>query len=340
MTLPRLSTRRTIAITAWLTGFIANAASSGMPTKRSNVLVWVTLAIVALGIDRPRRTLRSFLTTWLPLFGTLAAYDLLRGISDDRVATAHTWPQLDFDRWLGFGTTPTVRLQHLLWTPGDPHWWDYAVWGVYQTHFLLPLMLAVVLWSMRHRLAVPYIVGIATLSWLALATYALFPAQPPWMVAQSGMTGDIARVVHHMWQDVGVDRAARVFTTNAVDGSHYSNPVAALPSLHAAFPMFIAVMLWGMHRRLNVLLAAYAAAMGFALVYAGEHFVFDVLMGWTYAVTVAVGAKSYSSLVPRMRSSRREPQAAFEGAGGSAGLVGALSRSRYTSLPHTDKTRS
>jgi hypothetical protein len=33
-----------------------------------------------------------------------------------------------------------------------------------------------------------------------------------------------------------------------------------------------------------VLLAAYPVAMAFALVYAAEHYVFDILLGWTYTV--------------------------------------------------------
>jgi len=33
---------------------------------------------------------------------------------------------------------------------------------------------------------------------------------------------------------------------------------------------------------------AYPLAMGFALVYLGEHYAFDVLLGWLYAVVVYV----------------------------------------------------
>jgi membrane-associated phospholipid phosphatase len=33
-----------------------------------------------------------------------------------------------------------------------------------------------------------------------------------------------------------------------------------------------------------VLLAAYPAAMAFALVYAAEHYVVDILLGWIYAL--------------------------------------------------------
>ncbi len=289
-----LATPRVAAVAAWLIGFIAYTAGAGLPTRRTIVLVWIALAVLALGADRPRATLRSFLTTWLPLFGALAAYDLLRGASDDRdQSLAHTWPHLDLDLWLGAGRTPSERLQDALWTPGTPHAWDYAAWAVYQTHFLVPLLVAVVLWSLRHRLATSYIVAVAALSWLALATYYLYPAQPPWMTARDGLTGDMDRVVQQVWHDVGIDRAARVFTTEKAAGSRYSNPVAALPSLHAAFPMLIAVVLAGTRRWLDVLLGAYVLAMGLTLVYAGEHFTFDIALGWLYALVVGLVARRY-----------------------------------------------
>jgi hypothetical protein len=308
---------RLFAILAWVVGFAIFVANQGFPTKRSIVLVWIALLILAVGIARPKSTVRAFATTWLPLFSALIAYDLLRGLSDPERSAAHTFPQLDLDLWLGAGQTLSERLQHLLWTPGDPHWWDYAAWGVYQSHFLLPLLVAVLLWGIGHRLANRYLLGIAALSWMALATYALYPAQPPWMVARDGLTGDVARIVQAMWHDVGVDRAARVFTTKHADGSKYSNPVAALPSLHAAFPMFIAMMLRGIDRRLDWLLRGYVLAMAFSLVYAGEHFVFDIVLGWGYAIAVAMLATRFETSSSRSSVAAPIPQVAASGIGGS-----------------------
>lgn len=315
----RLLQPRSIALIIWLIAFAIGASTMGLPTKRGNVLVWAALAIIALGVDRPRSTLRSFVTTWLPLFAALGAYDLLRGASDGAAATAHTWPQMNLDLWIGAGTLPSTRLQQWLWNAADPSWWDYAGWLVYQSHFFVPLLVAIVLWARRDDRATTYIVALAALSWVALATYWLYPAQPPWMVARDGLVdSDISRVVQQMWRDVGVDRAARVFTTSAADGSRYSNPVAALPSLHAALPMLIAVTLWGTRRWLNVVLAAYVLAMGTMLVYAGEHFIFDILLGWSYALVVGlVVVRSRSTASMRDGSSIPPSHVAPSGASGS-----------------------
>lgn len=338
------TSRRAIAISLLIAGFVAYAALVGLPTKRGNVLIWIALAVVALGIDRPLSTLRSFATTWLPLFAALGAYDLLRGASEGSEAAAHTWPQLDLDLWLGGGITPTEHLQAWFWHPDHTRWWDVAAWMTYQSHFLVPLLLAVVLWNFKHEIASRYIVGIALLSWISLATYWLYPAQPPWMVARDGLTGDVTRIVHSMWADIGVERAARVFSTGTGAGSSskYANTVAALPSMHAAFPMFIAMMLWNTRRWLNVVLACYVCAMGLTLVYSGEHFTFDILLGWCYAVGVASLVKYQKSLTSPIRRPRPESQSSALGRDGIESSAEAIptSRSRYTDFPQTDVTRS
>jgi hypothetical protein len=73
-----------------------------------------------------------------------------------------------------------------------------------------------------------------------------------------------------------------------------ANPVAAVPSMHAALPVLLLLFLWSRARRLlRVLLVSYAALMGFVLVYTGEHFVFDILAGWACAAVVHVLVTAY-----------------------------------------------
>jgi membrane-associated phospholipid phosphatase len=64
--------------------------------------------------------------------------------------------------------------------------------------------------------------------------------------------------------------------------------VAAVPSLHSAFTALVAMFLWARVRRprLRPLLALYPLAMGLTLIATGEHYFFDVLLGWLYAGAV------------------------------------------------------
>jgi len=68
--------------------------------------------------------------------------------------------------------------------------------------------------------------------------------------------------------------------------THFNaNEVAAVPSLHAALPMLVALILVRLLGVRALLAVLYPLLMGFNLVYLGEHYVFDVLAG--YAVALA-----------------------------------------------------
>jgi membrane-associated phospholipid phosphatase len=61
------------------------------------------------------------------------------------------------------------------------------------------------------------------------------------------------------------------------------NDVAAMPSLHAALPLLLALILWRLKRPLAWAGFAYTAVLGFFLVYFGEHYVIDLVAGWALA---------------------------------------------------------
>jgi membrane-associated phospholipid phosphatase len=55
--------------------------------------------------------------------------------------------------------------------------------------------------------------------------------------------------------------------------------VAAVPSLHAAYSLFVVLLVWRIWPRLAPLAFAYAFAMQFAVVYLGEHYIIDLVVG-------------------------------------------------------------
>jgi membrane-associated phospholipid phosphatase len=68
------------------------------------------------------------------------------------------------------------------------------------------------------------------------------------------------------------------------------NPVAAVPSLHTAFAVLTCLVLFPVARRVwqRAALVAYAVLMPLVLVWAGEHYVVDTLLGAGYAVAVVL----------------------------------------------------
>jgi membrane-associated phospholipid phosphatase len=76
-------------------------------------------------------------------------------------------------------------------------------------------------------------------------------------------------------------------------GQSGSNPVAAMPSLHAGAALLVALFLWqSVSRAARAALLVYALAMAVALVYTGEHYVVDVLAGWALAVLAVLVART------------------------------------------------
>ena len=266
----------------WVLLSAAMIAAFGVPTSRTLVFAWFGAGMLAFGVTDLRRKVPRFVLEWLPFMGILVAYDRLRAIADGLLVHQRELPQIHAEIAL-FGTPiPTVWLQAHLWHGvGDIRWWDYATWLVYLTHFLATLIVAAVLWTWAHRHFARFATMVCVLAIAGFATYALYPAVPPWMAAQHGSIGAAHRTVKLVWPHVPIAQYGNVFDK----GQHYANNVAAMPSLHAAYALLIALFLWRLVPRwTRPLLALYPPAMSFSLVYSGEHYVVDCIAGWVYAL--------------------------------------------------------
>ena len=175
-----------------------------------------------------------------------------------------------------------MELQHALFTPGQPHIWDYAAFFVYLTHFFAALIVAALLWKFAYPRFRRFAVLIVALSFAAFATYALFPAAPPWLASQNHALAPTAKIVDEIWTHLGLQNGASLLSAR----SREANPVAAIPSLHSAYPVLFMLFFWRSAGRWRWLLPLYPLAMAFSLVYTGEHYVVDILLGWLYAVVV------------------------------------------------------
>ncbi len=276
---------RWAAPAAYLVALGAVSAVRGLPTSRDALFLWILLGLLAASLTDLRRWLRGVLLEWLPFGAILFAYDLLRGAADE-LRAAYVEPQLRFDEVVFAGNVPTVWLQERLWDgPAAIDWIDYAAWIVYLTHFFGTLTVAACLWLAASRLFRRYAAMVSLLALLGFATYALFPAAPPWLASETGALAPTDRIVRYVSANAPVDFFGAIWER----GAAYANDVAAVPSLHAAYALLISIFLWRVvGRRWRPVLVAYPLAMAFALVYTAEHYVSDVLAGWAYAAAAVV----------------------------------------------------
>jgi membrane-associated phospholipid phosphatase len=305
----RLTRRRAVGMGIWLAAFLTGLFNIGLPTDPVYAFCWLWSATIAWNSDRPWRSHLRFARDWMAVVVLLVVYNASRGQADDRVFP-HFHEMIDADTWLfGWATggkIPTVWLQEHLYRPYHIQWYDALVSIVYFTHFIGTLTVAVVLWLRSRPVWARFVRRWFTLTALGLATYFLYPAAPPWLAGGLGFLPDgqhVARISTRGWEVIGLHGAGNLLNAAQVDAA---NLVAAMPSLHSAFALLIVAFFLPMvRRRWWPLLLAYPLAMTFTLVYSGEHYVIDVLVGWAYvAVTfVAVGLAERAWAAYRRRRS-------------------------------------
>lgn len=286
---PRDDGRRGRVLTAvGLAVFVAASVvlvwTQGLILSRDWLYGWVLLGLLAVSLADPKRWARGVVVDWLPLMAVLLCYDLSLPVREWVGITPHVWPQLNADR-IVFGQLPTITLQHWLYDVGAAHWYDYVAFVVYLSHFFVTLLVLGLLWKLSHERFRHYralVVGLATAGFV---TYVLFPAVPPWMAATNGYIEPVPRTISAMWTVVGITPAKALFENH----NQFYNQEAAIPSLHAAYPMLLLLFFWGAGRWARAGLVAYVLAMAFTLVYGGEHYVVDILIGWLYAAGVYAG---------------------------------------------------
>jgi hypothetical protein len=247
---------------------------------------------------------RGLVLEWLPFIAILIAYDSMRGGAGHLFAP-HFLPQLQADTWLFGGTAPTVTLQHWLWH-GHAVWYDVILLAVYLTHFFATPVVAAVLWKVDRQQFRTFAVVVATLSFAGLLTYALYPAAPPWMASQSHLIAPVMRIMPSIFGSLHLHGTGSLIE----HGYQYANDVAAVPSLHAAFSLLVAITLWPRtHKWLRPIVALYPIAMAFSLVYSAEHYFSDIALGWCYTVVSVFAGRA---LIRWWATRKPRPECALE----------------------------
>lgn len=284
----RLLARRVLSLL--LAGaFAGTCVVHGLPTDRVVLLGWVLAGLAVYAVADGVRRLGRLLADWLPLVALLLAYDASRGFADGLGAPVHVTEPAAVDRWLGFGSLPTVVLQQH-W---DAAWWQAVATLVYASHFVVTPVVLAVLWLRNRQRWVRYARLVVGLSAAGLVTYVLYPAAPPWLAAREDVIEPVRRLSGAGWEVLGLPRAGALLA----ESQGQVNQVAAVPSLHTAFAVLTCLALLPAARQAwqRVLLLAYGPAMALVLVWAGEHYVVDTLLGALYAVGVVAAAARFRS---------------------------------------------
>jgi hypothetical protein len=307
-----------IAVGTFVIGSAIWIARRGLFIQTDTVVLWVLCGLFSLTLTDLSRWGLSLLWDWLPLGLLLVLYDQSAPLVHLLKTPVHVSLQIQFDRLLFGRPLLTVQLQHLLGQTRGVQWFDYLMWGVYMTHFFMALVVAGFLWRFSYARFRSFRTQIVILTTLGFGTYVLFPAAPPWYAANHlHDLPFIYRSVFITWAKLGLHTAGSL-VDGAIQGTDLGNQLAAVPSMHAAISLFVACFFWrGARPWLRVVLVVYVLGMAFTLIASGEHYMFDVIVGWLYTVGVIAGTTQVKR--HRRRRSKRSADARDEAAGALAG---------------------
>src|SRR3954468_752632 len=216
------------------------------------------------------------------IFGlTYYGYRVVRGTVDDPVGAAvafqHSREVIHLEQSLGLFVEPSIQG----WV-SSRHWMiDIASWLYINAQFTVTMACLVYIY-LRHNSSFYFVRNMfAVAMWTANLGFMLFPAAPPRFFPEWGFTDSVANITHVSHDSVAVNSLV--------------NQYAAIPSMHVAFALMIAIPLARLskHRVARVLWGVYPLLVVFVIVSTANHFVTDAVLG---AATAGFGAWTAAAL--------------------------------------------
>lgn len=165
-----------------------------------------------------------------------------------------------------------------------------ALW--YSTHIAVVLGFTAFLWWSQRRTALKprpeadlarFLWGFLAINLVGFTIQVLFPVAPPWYISEFG---NVMPGAATLGDPAGLSRVDAFFGGGYFAGiyGHASYVFGAMPSLHVAYPVWIALNTRSVVGR--IVGWSYAAAMAFFAVYLTHHYILDLLAGAGISVMV------------------------------------------------------
>jgi hypothetical protein len=231
------------------------------------------------------RTTRKFITGFSIFIIFWIIFDYMKAFPNYHYNTVHIESLYHAEKNL-FGITD----QGVIVTPNE-YWQSHGntfldiLSGIFYLCWVpVPLAFATYLFFKNREGFLQFSLSFLLVNLLGFIIYYVYPAAPPWYVQQHGF----AFIANTPGNTGGLGKFDLFFGTGIFRSlySKSSNVFAAMPSLHAAYPLI--VLYYGIKYRLkwfNIVFATIMFGIWFAAVYSSHHYVLDVLAGIFCAVT-------------------------------------------------------
>jgi len=208
-------------------------------------------------------------------------YRVVRGAVDDAPGAAmafqHARDVMNVERSLGIFVEPHING----WVSRSSAVSDTVAWIYLNAQFTVTMASLVYIY-LRHNASFYFVRNMfAVAMWTANVGFMLFPTAPPRFFPEWGFTDSVTNLTH-----VGHD---------SVTINHLVNQYAAVPSMHVAFALMIAIPLARLskHRVTRIAWTVYPFVVAFVIISTANHFITDAVLG---ALTAAFGAWTAAAL--------------------------------------------
>lgn len=286
--------RLSAALRAAAWGVVAAGVAVPLVRRRARipppvVTASAAAAPLALSIVLPRSKKRDVALCVLQMYAYTVTYQMPNDDPEALERRVHLDYPVRVDRVLGLGEMPNVRLQRWFAQPGRIRKRDQILVWSHWLWFLFPHgTVAYVMWRHPERFPRTAALTYAVFD-LGLIGYWAVPTAPPWYASLHGRLGEQGDVaIRRMMVEHG-----EAFWKDSWEPLYSvlgGNPLAAMPSLHFATSLMAAHLLTEAGPVEGAVGWTYALTLGFALVYLGEHYLIDLLVGATVTEGVRAAA--------------------------------------------------
>jgi membrane-associated phospholipid phosphatase len=245
-----------------------------------------------------RGLLQIVIVSWV-----YAIYEELRAAATGSMgsAAAHAREIVRVERATGLGVEHAVQQVtfHLPWLVGLCNVCYSA------THLVVPPVVLVILYRRapdryrRWRNVLLVMLG------LSLLCFLLYPVLPPRLVPGGDHLVDTSRAYFNVDQVPGASVVATATRSSAPQWAPFTNPMAAMPSLHVGWAVWASLAMWPVVRRRGSrwAVALYPLAMIWSVVVTGNHWLLDAVGGVAVVVVAYVATRAISTVGRRVARS-------------------------------------
>ena len=229
---------------------------------------------------------------WALFGGAYYLYRLVRGLVDGHpnVAYQHARDIVGLER----GVHLFIETDVQRWAISHPFFINVADWMYVNSHFVVTTAFLIWLYTARNH-AYYFVRNMFLVAMgLALVGYVVFPAAPPRFLPEWGFQ----------------DTVADLFGKASDAATALYNPYAAVPSMHVAFALMVAIPAFQLvqHRMLKVLWVLYPPLVTFVVISTANHFWFDAAVGAGVAgCSAVIAATAFARARPEAWSWRTAP---------------------------------